>query len=157
MKKIAIVVGALCALTSPVWAQPVGQSTLSGNECWNAGQGPGGPSTGFVCAYMTRNSQGIFPTPGSVGSFTMTPQQSDVVFTAQPIAQTITLTPTPIDGQIVEFVNGTVAAFVTNVITVAPSAGQTLVGGNITLTTLAAGASRELRYSAATNSWYPLR
>jgi hypothetical protein len=58
---------------------------------------------------------------------------------------------------IVQVVNGTTSNFATNVFSIVPASGQTLTGGNIALTTLAAGASRELRYVAATTTWYPMR
>jgi hypothetical protein len=61
---------AALALGYAAWAQPVVQNTFSGNECWNAGQGPGGPSTGFVCAQGMRGaSQNVATTV--TGSFTI--------------------------------------------------------------------------------------
>lgn len=137
-------------------AQPVTQNTLSGSECWSAGQGPGGPST-FICANLLRNTVGMFLTPGAA-TLQLTPAQSSVIFTAQPPTMTITLPASPVpDGMMVELVNGTAAAFATNVLTVTVGGSQTLIGGNILLTTLAAGTSREIRYSLGTNTWYPAR
>jgi hypothetical protein len=156
MKRLLLATICAVGLLAPAVAQTIVPGQLSGNECWNAGQGPGGPSTGFLCTFMLNSTQTVTATAGAT-SFTLTNQQSDIIFTAQPAAITITLPAAPYNGQIVEFINGTVSNFVTNVITVQPNTGQTLVGGNITLTTLAAGASRELRYVSSTTSWYPVR
>lgn len=158
MRKLLLLGAALAALSGSAWAQSIVPGQLSGQECWNAGQGPGGPSIGFLCTFMLNGTQGVSTTTGAA-NFTLTNQQSDIIFTAQPAAITITLPAVPYNGQIVEFINGTTSAFVTNVITVQPNTGQTLTGGNITLTTLAAGASRELRYVGQTGAgiWYPVR
>lgn len=158
MRKLLLAGAALAALTvGYAWGQSIVPGQLSGNECWNAGQGPGGPSTGFVCTFMMNSTQSVTLSTGAAPQ-TMTNQQSDIIFTAQPAAAAnVTLPAAPYNGQIVEVVNGTVSNFATNVFSIVPNTGQTLVGGNIALTTLAAGASKELRYVASTNSWYPLR
>ena len=150
MKKI---LGALAALLLTAQAAP----NITGQECWNAGQGSGGPSAGYLCTFMVQNSQGVLTT-ALTAPMTMSQSASDIIITAQPAAAAnITLPPSPLNGQIVEVVNGTTAAFATNVFSIVPSGSQTIVGGNIALTTLAAGASKELRYVQATNTWYPLR
>jgi hypothetical protein len=92
------------------------------------------------------------------GNVTIPPLVSRYIITAQPSAATISLPASPVpDGDMVEIVNGTASAFATNTVTLAPNTGQTLVGGSITLTTLGAGASVELQYSLANNTWYRLR
>jgi len=148
----------IAALASAASAQPVTIFNLTGNECWNAGNGPGGPSAGFVCAYATRGTIGTVLNNGA-NPVTMNMNQSNLVLTAQPAAAAnITLPPSPVpDGMVVEIINGTTGAFATNVFSIVPNTGQTLLGGNIALTTLAAGASKELRYSVTTNTWYPVR
>ena len=57
---IGLATGVACAALAAgwLWAQPIVQNALTGNECWNSGQGPGGPSTGFICSYQTRASWG---------------------------------------------------------------------------------------------------
>jgi hypothetical protein len=106
---------------------------------------------------MMNSTQSVATNTGAA-AFTMTNQQSDIILTAQPAAAAnITLPATPYNGQIVEVINGTTSAFATNVFSIVPNTGQTISGGNIALTTLAAGASKELRYVAATTTWYPVR
>lgn len=156
-----MVVGALVALTfaSGVVAQITGllPTSYSGNEVWSiAIGGPGGPST-FASTASMRNSTGVqlatLAAPLAVPSTT-----ANVCITAQPAGAANLTLPTPaFDGQIFEAINCTTGAFATNVFSIVPAAGQTLLGGNIALTTLAAGASRELRYVLSTNTWYPLR
>lgn len=148
---------AALAFTGFLWAQTVTQTVLSGNECWNAGQGPGGPSAGFVCVNVVNSVQPIGTNSGAA-SFTIPNNVATTVLTAQPAVSTITLPPLPVsNGAIVEIVNGTASAFATNVVTVAPNSGQTLLGGNITITTLAAHASVEFRFNLANTTWYQLR
>jgi hypothetical protein len=156
MRKFTLAL-AVAALAAPALAQPVTQNTLTGNECWSAGQGPGGPST-FICSGLVTSSQTVI-TSTMAASLAIPNNVADLIITAQPAnSTTITLPASPVaNGAIVEVVNGTISNFVTNVCTIQPAAGQTLVGGNVAITTLAAGASREFRYVLATNSWYPLR
>src|SRR3974390_987285 len=112
---LAGVVIAASAFAAGVLAQPIVSQNLTGNECWNAGQGPGGPSTGFVCAYVVRNTTGIGISTGAATQ-TITNLQSDIILTAQPASgANITLPASPVpDGFMVEIINGTTAAFATN-------------------------------------------
>lgn len=138
-------------------AQGVVQSTLTGSECWNAGQGPGGPTAGFVCSNLVTSVQAVATNSGAA-SFTIGNNVATTILTAQPAVSTITLPASPVsNGAIAEIVNGTASAFSTNAVTVAPNSGQTLLGGNITITTLAAHASVEFRYNLANTTWYQLR
>lgn len=147
----------IAALAGYALAQTVGQNNLSGNECWNAGQGPGGPSTGFVCSNMLQSSQSVATNTGA-SSFTIGNNVATTIITAQPATGTITLPASPvINGAIVEVVNGTTSAFATNVVNVVPNTGQTLNGGNVAITTLAAKASVEFRYVLSNNTWYQIR
>jgi hypothetical protein len=168
---------ALAALaTTLLVAQQIGPN-LSGNECWNAGQGPGGPSVGFVClnASSSRTAatiltavSGSFTVGTASGNFTVATGSSGtntalgggVIIAAQPSAGTWTLPPNPMsDGAIVKFCNGTNAAFATNVVTVAANTNQTLVptGAAITLTTLAANTCVGYGFSLANTSWYKVQ
>lgn len=144
-------------IAAAAFAQSVTQTTLSGNECWNAGQGPGGPTAGWLCVNAVGSVQPTGTNSGA-GSFTIPNNVATTILTAQPAASTITLPASPVsNGAIVEVVNGTASAFATNVVTIAPNTGQTLLGGNITITTLAAHASVEFRYNLANTTWYQLR
>lgn len=174
--RATIVGAALAALafTIGVYAQTIYPNAVSGNECWNAGQGPGGPSTGFLCLNPVsgRNPAAVFSavsgnfTIGTAsGNFTVATgsngtlvgQGGDLTITAQPSAATITLPPNPMtDGAVVKVCNGTNSAWATNVVTVAANTNQTLVptGAAITLTTLAAASCVGYQWVQATASWY---
>jgi hypothetical protein len=170
---IGTVAGAAIAALAVGWlyAQPVVQNTFSGIECWNAGQGPGGPSTGFVCSQGLRGASNNVATTitgsftigavgaAGVGATTNPLQYGGALFiTAQPSAATITLPPSPLqDGIIVAVCNVTAAPFATNVTTLQPNTGQTLNTGNQTLTTLAAFTCATVQWNLAAATWYRTR
>jgi hypothetical protein len=159
MKKLfALLVGVALSATL-AYAQTVGPNALSGNECWNAGQGPGGPSSGFLCVNVVRGS-----TPNSVGTATTNPTAfptvlgsgGDFLLTAQPSTNptNFTLPPNPIqDGAIVRVCNTTGAAFATNVLNFVANTGQTLSTSNA-FTALAAGACAAAQWNQAAATWY---
>jgi hypothetical protein len=142
-----------------VLAQPIGQNALSGNECWNAGQGPGGPSTGFVCAYMTRSSQGYYLSNNAVltpNPLQLTNVQNMVVMSAQitPTASSFNMPLNPLDGAIVSFCNVTNGAFATTAVTITATAPQVFATGAVTtITTLAARTCVKLIYTVANTTW----
>ena len=176
---IATVVGvAIATLTTITWlfAQTLTQNQLSGNECWNAGQGAGGPTAGFLCVNVVRGGTPTVVLTAVAGSFTvgtatgttvvsggnaaLVALGGNVIETAQPTAGTITLPPNPIpDGAVVRICNGTNSAFATNAVTVAANSNQTLVptGAAITLTTLAAATCVGYQFVAANTSWYKVQ
>src|SRR5215472_10961773 len=159
------VIAALAMSASSLWlhAQTVVANQVSGNECWSAGQGPGGPSQ-FLCLNLVRGGTSVTILSSVAGSFTIgstgTTAAADggnVVITAQPSAATITMPANPVpDGADVGICNGTNSAFATNVVTVAANTGQTMVptGANITLTTLAAQTCFRYQWSQSALSWY---
>lgn len=142
-------------------AQPVTQNQVTGNECWNAGQGPGGPSA-FLCLNVARGGTANAVLASVAGSFTIggtaaTAASADggnVLITAQPAAATITMPANPVpDGAIVGVCNVTGAAWATNVVTLAANSGQTLAQA-ATLTTLAAGTCAREQWNQANATWY---
>lgn len=173
----ALVMGVAAFAYYAANAQPVVQNQLSGNECWNSGQGPGGPSAGFICTNVIRNSNAIVILTAvsgniTVGSSTNLTFQSgssfgnfpsaglNVIITAQPSVATITMPPSPVvDGAIVKLCNGTNSAFATNAVTVAANTNQTMVptGASVTLTTLAAASCVEYQFALANTSWYKVQ
>ncbi len=164
MKKLLLVGmgGALgLLLLGVVYAQQIGQTTLSGNECWNAGQGPGGTTTGFVCVNTVRNTTANVATTiagnitiGTSTGLTSLADGGNLLVTAQPAAATITLPPNPVpDGAIVGVCNVTGGAFATNVVTLAANTNQTLAQA-ATLTTLAAGTCAREQFNLAATTWY---
>lgn len=147
------------ALAGPASAQSVVQPTLSGNETWSAGQGPGGPSS-YITADLVRNSidHVLTTVTGAVTIPVATlPFGGDFIITAQPSAAVITLPPNPIpNGAIFGVCNGTAAAFATNVVTLAANTNQTLAQ-TVTLTTLGAGACALEMFDLATTTWYRIQ
>jgi len=159
---------AACALTAGaaiaalavgwLWAQPVIPNQLSGNECWNAGQGPGGPAVGFVCSFQTRSSWGyLLGAATTTGTIQLTVQQNAVIIAAQPNATTtynMPLSPTPTDGSIVAFCNTTNAALAGQTVTITATAPQVFAtGATTTLTTLAARTCVKLFYTLSNTTW----
>lgn len=161
MRKLLLALALIGGFASPVSAQSVVQDNLSGNEAWSAGQGPGGTSS-FVSSNVIRNSWAKVPTTVAASvtigvSTGLTPLRwgGNLIITAQPLAATITLPPNPVqDGALVGVCNPTAAAFATNVVTLAANTGQTLTGGAITLTTLAATTCVRVQFHRATTTWY---
>lgn len=141
---------------------PIAATNLGGNEVLLIQEGgPGGTGT-FIPVNVMRNSAGYTTIAGAsvTGTVAMPNNCGRYIITSQPSAATIQLPANPTDGQMAEVVNGTAAAFATNVVTInvgTSPASVTLVGGAVTITTLGAGASVEFQYSLATNSWYRLR
>jgi hypothetical protein len=147
-------------------AQPVVQNQVTGNECWQVGQGPGGPGA-FICLNTVRSTTANLALTVA-GSFTVggTAAQAAVmeggalIITAQPAVATITMPANPVvDGAIVRICNGTNSAFAANAVTVAANSGQTMVptGAAVTLTTLAANTCVAYIWNQAGLSWYKVQ
>lgn len=160
MKKLLLLGALLLGLTTPALAQSIVQDNLSGNEAWSAGQGPGGPGA-YITSNLVRNSGAIvaatITTNATLGGGALAPliEGGTLIITAQPSAATITLPPNPFtNGGIVYVCNPTAAAFATNVVTLAANTGQTVSGGAIALTTLAANTCVRVQFNRATTTWY---
>ena len=147
----------IAALAGTVlWAQPLANRNLSGNEVIVAAQGgPGGPSI-FVPTSQLRGGSNPVTTASTTG--TLSPALANttglLVSTAASTSLTVQLPPTPWDGQAFVWVNGSAGAFTAG--TVATTDGSTIVGSTAA-GTLAAGASIQYVYVLATNSWYKAR
>lgn len=159
---LATIVGAAVAalaLTVGLYAQPIGQNTLSGNECWNAGQGPGGVTTGFICVNTVRNTTGYQVISSASGTVQPSVNVNTLAVNAQPAASTAFTTPAlPVpDGQLFQVCNVTAAAWATNASTLSAASGQTIQGGAITTTTLGAHNCVELIYQLSSTTWFQIR
>lgn len=157
---LAGMVGAAVAALASTWliAQPVVQNALSGNECWNSGQGPGGPSTGFVCAYQVRSSLNYLSNAAATtGTVQLVNTQNLVIMPVQStsgVTFNLPLNPTVVDGAIYSFCNTSNGAFATQVVTITATAPQVFATGATTaLTTLAARTCVKLIYTAANTTW----
>jgi hypothetical protein len=154
-----LLVGALgVGLIAPhAYAQSV-QNTLTGNETWNAGQGPGGTGR-YITSNLVRGSEPH--ALATIGGATTLSNSfrfgGNLIITAQPSAAVITTPSSPVaDGAVVGVCNGTASAFATNAVTMAANTGQTLKQ-TITLTTLAAGICQKLQYNLSNTTWYRIQ
>ena len=147
----------IAALAGTVlWAQPLANRNLSGNEVIVAAQGgPGGPSI-FIPSSQLRGGSNPVTTASTTGTLSpaLTNTTGLLVSTAASASLTVQLPPTPWDGQAFVWVNGSAGAFTAG--TIATSDGSTIVGSTAA-GTLAAGSSIQYVYVLATNSWYKAR
>ncbi len=137
----------------------IGLANLSSQIVTEVQEGVGGLSA-FVAVDTIRNSTSYLAQAGGAsisGTYQIPNGVARLIITSQPNAATIQLPLSPTDGQCCEVINGTAGAFSTNVVTINVAAGPTLVGGAVTITTLAAGTSIEFQYSLANNTWYRVR
>lgn len=159
-KLLAGLVGAACAALATTWlvAQPVVQNTVTGLECWNAGQGPGGPSTGFLCAALMRNGTAYTAVTASGAATTVANQnQSTLNETGGATSWAITLPNPAFDGEIMTIsATTTITTGVTVTTTNTPQAQVTLSPA-FASQTLTAGTSDEWQFSLTTLAWYRLR
>lgn len=153
MRWIALL--ALALAVNAANAQGVVQNTLTGNETWSVGQGPGG-SSAFITSNLVRGGTALVTATVSA-SLTLPSTLAfggNFIITAQPSAATLTLPPNPIpNGAIIGVCNGTASAFATNVVTLVANSSQTLTQ-TITLTTLGAGLCERVQFVSATTTWY---
>jgi len=135
-------------------AQPVTFNNLSGNECWAAGQGPGGPAA-YLCTNIVRNGTAIQLFSGSgAQTFSATTANSTLYWVGTaPTTWAITLPPTPFDGEIIQVATNTT---LTTLVTVTPATGTTL-DGTFNSQTISANTSVEWQFSFGTQKWYRLR
>jgi hypothetical protein len=153
MHILALVVGALLALTTPTFAQVV-QNQVTGSETWVAGQGPGGPGN-FLNIGGVSNRAAITLVSGSGGvTTTMTQAQSTLMWTgAAPTTWTVTLPAPAYDGQIVSLGTDTT---LTTMVTVNAGSGQTL-SATYNSQTLTAVTSVEFQFVNSSLKWFRMR
>lgn len=155
MRKLLLAGAFLLGLVGPALAQPITQQNVTGNECWNAGQGPGGPSAGFVCMNVTRNGTAMTIFTGSGAVATQATQANSTLYwhSTAPTTWTIT-TPTPaFDGEVLTIATDTT---LTTLVTLTAASGQSL-SSTFSAQTVSANTSVEWQYSFGTATWYRLR
>lgn len=152
--KWALGIATVSVMGAVAVAQQLSPSGLSGPESWTCSAGFQGPSF-FCTTNLMRNTTGYQLQTATTGTLTASVNAVRNIFTAA-LTGSVTLNtpPAPLDGEMLEIVNGTGLAF-TQTITLTASAGQTVNSGAVA--TLAAGASGEWQYSASTTTWYRLR
>lgn len=154
--RTALVMGALLSALAPAQAQvgTVTQNAVSGNECWNAAQGPGGPSQ-FLCISQVRNGAAfkLFSGTGTP-TYQATESDSTLYWTGTaPTSWTITLPSPAFDGEIVSVASDTT---LTSMVTINAGIGQTM-NTAFSAQTISATTSAEFQYAASTSKWYRLR
>lgn len=156
MRKLLLALALIGGFAAPASAQ--GFTDLSGNECWNAGQGPGGPSQ-FLCSDVVRNSRQVVLTTvtGNVvfGTGTLAPLRwgGNLMVSAAPSTANVTAPPNPVqDGAIVGICNGTAGAFV-NTLTFVAGTGQSLIGTGA-IPTQVANSCVYFQFNRGNTTWY---
>lgn len=155
MRRLALVVGALLALTVAAPAQPVVQNQVSGNETWSVGQGPGGPSS-FLNIGATSNRAAITTVSAtSPVTTTMTRAQSTVLWisTGAPGQWNVVLPSPAYDGQIVTVASGVA---ITAGVSVTAGSGQTL-NATYVAQSISSTASAEFQFVNSLLKWYRIR
>lgn len=157
LKNLALgaAIAALCAGLAA--SQGVVQNEISGNECWNAGQGPGGPSN-FLCINQVRNGQAISLISGSgAATTTATQQQGTLMWTgAAPTTWAVTLPNPAYDGEILTLgTDTTLTTMVTVTATTSPE-NQTLAAA-YAAQTLTVSTSVAFQFSNSALKWYRIR
>ncbi|HEX4500625.1 MAG TPA: hypothetical protein VH187_05545 [Scandinavium sp.] len=153
-----LVGAALVALATAVIAQPVAQNNVSGNECWNAGQGPGGPSS-FLCINLVRNGTAMALITGSGAATTIATQQQQVLMWngAAPTTWTVTLPNPAFDGELLTLgTNTTLTTMVTAQTTNTPQV-QVALSPAYSAQTLTAGTSVMWQFNFASLTWFRVR
>jgi hypothetical protein len=148
---------AIAALATVVWSQPVTQNAISGNECWNAGQGPGGPSQ-FLCINQVRNGTAINTFSGAgTPTTSATIQQSTLMWTGTaPTSWTINLPNPAFDGEIIQVSSDTTLTTMVTVQTTTGPQTQTL-SATFNSQTITAATSAEWQYVNSLSKWFRLR
>jgi hypothetical protein len=152
-----LVGAALVALSTVLWAQPVAQNNVSGNECWNAGQGPSGQSS-FLCINLVRNGAAINLTSGS-GAFATTATQSagTLMWTGTaPTTWAITLPNPAFDGEVVTVGTDTTLTTMVTVTAATTPQNQTLPVA-YAAQTVTAGQTVQWQFSFSTLKWFRIR
>lgn len=147
----------IAAFAGGVAAQQLTSRTLTGSESWVISVGGPQGTSMYTTSAQFRNSQGVTTTATTSGTLSsLTTSTATLISTAAAGgSMVVDLPPTPFDGEIFEWANGTGSAFTTGN-TIAVTDGSTIQGSNAT-GALAAAASIEFRYVLSTNTWYKLR
>jgi len=148
---------AIAALATALWAQPVAQNNVSGNECWNAGQGPGGPGS-FLCLNLVRNGAAINVTSGSGAQTTLATQSAGTLMWSgtAPTSWTITLPNPAFDGEIVRLSTDTTLTTMVTVQAATTPQNQTMSAA-FSAQTVTTGTTTAWQFNFATLKWFRLQ
>lgn len=158
MRKLLLALMLAGGLCSPALAQSVIYQDLSGSECWNAGQGPGGPSQ-FLCTDVVRNSRQVVLNAVAAnvvfgtGALAQLRYGGNLMVSAAPATANVTAPPNPVqDGAIAGVCNGTAGAFV-NTLTFVAGSGQSLIGSGA-IPTQPANSCVYFQFNRGNTTWY---
>jgi hypothetical protein len=148
---------ALATLATALVAQPVAQNNVSGNECWNAGQGPGGPSQ-FLCINLVRNGAALSVISGSGAATTLATQQQGTLMWSgtAPTTWTITLPNPAFDGEIVRVSTDTTLTTLVTVQAAATPQNQ-VMSAAVSGITVAVGTTSAWQFNFAALKWFRLQ
>lgn len=157
----AIAMGLCIGVVVNVMAQSIVNLQPSGNECWNAGQGPGGPSQ-FLCINQVRNTGGLSAVATASGVLTPNTNINTLAISATvvpPQGTTIVTPGNPVaDGQFFQVCNVSGANFSNNAMVLTPASGQTMLPTNpIVLTSLASKSCVEVVFQLSGLTWFQIR
>jgi hypothetical protein len=149
-RTLALVLGLVLGWS--VWAQPVVQNTITGNEVWPAAQGPGGSST-WLGIDTVRNGESLNLKSGS-GAATSTATGGMLFWVGTaPTTWTITLPSPAYGGEIVALDTDTT---LTTLVTVNAGAGQTL-HTTYNSQTLTVGVPIVFQYKNSVTTWFRIQ
>ena len=157
MRKLLVALVLSLGLIAPAFGQPVTQQSISGNECWNAGQGPGGPSQ-FLCINQVRNGTALTIVTGSGAATTTATQANSTLMWSgtAPTTWAVTLPNPAFDGEILTLATDTTLTTRVTVTATTSPQNQTL-NATYNSQTLTAITSVEFQYNASSAKWYQLR
>jgi hypothetical protein len=152
----ALVAGAVLALafTGALLAQQVSQQQISGQECWQAAQGPGGQGQ-WLCIPLVRNGSDIQTVSGTGAVTTQAPQGTGTLYWtgAAPTTWAVTLPNVPFDGQLVRLSTDTT---LTTMVTVTAGSSGTM-NAAYAAQTLTLNTSVVWQFDQPANKWYRLQ
>lgn len=151
MRKLTLLaIGFVLGFAALAFAQSIVQTTISGNEVWVVGQGPGGPGS-YIGIDTVRGSEPIATKSGSgSATSTATPGTTCWVGTA-PTTWAVTLPAAPANGTIVTLCTDTT---LTTMVTVTAGTGDTLTTTFSSQTLTANASFPAWQYFASTKIWY---
>lgn len=154
MKRFLYLALAFCIGAAAAFAQTLAPTSLTGNEAWSCAiGGPQGPSQ-FCTANLMRNTAGYQTSSATTATQVGVVSAVRYIYTAAVTSISLTAPASPLDGEMLEIVNGTGSNFVgySNLIA---AAGQTVNSGAVG--NLSANTSAEWQYANSTTTWYRLR
>lgn len=146
-------VAAFAGLATLAIAQTITQTSISGNEVWVVGQGPGGPSS-YITINTVRGSEPL-TTKSDSGAATSTATSGSLCWVGTaPTTWAVTLPSAPADGTFVRLCSDTT---LTTMVTVTAGSGDTLTTTFASQTLTANASFPTWQYKASSKIWYRIQ